>query len=89
MERPNDALRPVTITPDWSAAPLASVFIEWGHTRVLCTAIVEDDVPPFRVDRGGWLTAEYGMLPGSSPRSRSPSPPRRTSAPRPGRPPAP
>ncbi len=68
MERPNDALRPVTITPDWSAAPLASVFIEWGHTRVLCTAIVEDDVPPFRVDRGGWLTAEYGMLPGSSPR---------------------
>ena len=68
MERAPDALRPVRITPDWSSMPLASVLIECGRTRVLCTAIAEDDVPPFRVDKGGWLTAEYGMLPGSTPR---------------------
>jgi len=68
MERAFDALRPVTLTPDWSSAPLASVLIECGRTRVLCTAIAEDEVPPFRLNRGGWLTAEYGMLPGSSPR---------------------
>jgi len=68
MERADNALRQVTITPDWSAAPLASVLIECGRTRVLCTAIADDDVPPFRVAKGGWLTAEYGMLPGSSPR---------------------
>ncbi len=68
MERAADALRPIVITPDWSKAPLASVFIEWGRPRVLCTASVEEEVPPFRVGRGGWLTAEYGMLPGSTPR---------------------
>jgi len=68
MPRAPDALRPVTITPDWSSAPLASVLIEWGRTRVLCTAIADDEVPPHRVDKGGWMTAEYGMLPGSSPR---------------------
>lgn len=68
MTRAHDALRPVTITPDWSEAPLASVFIEWGRTRVLCTAIAEDEVPPHRAGKGGWLTAEYGMLPGSTPR---------------------
>jgi ribonuclease PH len=68
MDRAFDALRPITITPNWSSAPLASVLIEWGRTRVLCTASLEEDVPPFRVGRGGWLTAEYGMLPGSTPR---------------------
>jgi len=68
MERADDALRPVTITPDWSGAPLASVLIECGRTRVLCTAIADDEVPAFRLAKGGWLTAEYGMLPGSSPR---------------------
>ncbi len=68
MQRAPDALRPVTITTDWSSAPLASVLIEWGRTRVLCTALAEDEVPPFRKDKGGWLTAEYGMLPGSTPR---------------------
>lgn len=68
MERNPDTLRPLRITPNWSTAPLASVLIEWGRTRVLCTASVEDEVPPFRKDKGGWLTAEYGMLPGSSPR---------------------
>lgn len=68
MERADNALRQVTLTPDWSGAPLASVLIECGRTRVLCTAIADDEVPAFRVNRGGWLTAEYGMLPGSSPR---------------------
>jgi len=68
MERADDALRPVTITPDWSRAPLASVLIECGRTRLLCTAIADDEVPAFRLTKGGWLTAEYGMLPGSSPR---------------------
>jgi len=68
MERAPDQLRPITLTPDWSEAPLASVLIEWGRTRVLCTASLDDDVPPFRVGKGGWLTAEYGMLPGSTPR---------------------
>ncbi len=68
MERADDALRQVTITPDWSGAPLASVLIECGRTRVLCTAIADDEVPAFRLAKGGWLTAEYGMLPGSSPR---------------------
>ena len=67
MERLPDALRPVILTPDWSQAPLASVLIEWGRTRVLCSAIAEEEVPPFRAGKGGWLTAEYGMLPGSSP----------------------
>ena len=68
MERAHDQLRPITLTPDWSEAPLASVLIEWGRTRVLCTASLDDDVPPFRMGKGGWLTAEYGMLPGSTPR---------------------
>jgi len=66
--RAPDALRPVTITTDWTSAPLASVLMQAGKTRVLCTVSVEEDVPPHRVDRGGWLTAEYAMLPGSTPR---------------------
>ncbi|MCC6624732.1 MAG: ribonuclease PH [Deltaproteobacteria bacterium] len=66
--RTPDALRPVTITTDWTSAPLASVLMQAGRTRVLCTASVEDEVPKHRVDRGGWLTAEYAMLPGSTPR---------------------
>jgi ribonuclease PH len=66
--RSSDALRSVRITPDWTSAPLASVLIECGKTRVLCTASVEDEVPPHRVGKGGWMSAEYGMLPGSTPR---------------------
>lgn len=66
--RPNDALRPITITTDWTSAPLSSVLIACGRTRVLCTASVENEVPPHRVDKGGWMTAEYAMLPGSTPR---------------------
>ena len=45
----------------------ASCLIEWGHTKVICTATVEERVPPFLRDSGtGWVTAEYGMLPRSS-----------------------
>ena len=67
--RPSDSLRVVTITPDYTDAPLASVLICCGDTRVLCTTSVEERVPPFRLaSGGGWLTAEYAMLPGATPR---------------------
>jgi ribonuclease PH len=66
--RPADVLRPIIITPDFVSSPVASCLIEVGRTRVLCTASVEDKVPGFRLaSGGGWLTAEYSMLPGSSP----------------------
>ncbi len=66
--RADDALRSVSITPCFTLAPLASVLIECGHTRVMCTCSAEDRVPPFRLDSGGgWLTAEYSMLPGATP----------------------
>ena len=70
MSRPDgrrpDELRPVRITPGFLAcAP--SALIEVGATRVLCTAIVEENVPPWLRGQGrGWLTAEYGMLPAST-----------------------
>lgn len=68
-ERPSDQLRDIVITPNYTDAPLSSVLIACGDTRVLCTASIEDKVPPFRLDSGGgWLTAEYSMLPGASPR---------------------
>ena len=67
-ERAPDQLRTLRIVPDFTDAPLASVLMEAGDTRVLCTASLEESVPRFRQDSGGgWLTAEYGMLPGSSP----------------------
>ena len=57
-------LRPTTITADYLLHPEGSVFIEAGRTRVICTASVEDRVPPFLRNTGkGWVTAEYGMLP--------------------------
>ncbi len=57
-------LRPVTITPHYIIHPEGSVLIEAGRTRVVCTASVEDRVPPFLRNSGrGWVTAEYGMLP--------------------------
>ena len=64
--RADDELRPTTITPGFlSSAP--SALIEIGGTRVLCTAIVENGVPPWLRGQGrGWLTAEYGMLPAST-----------------------
>jgi ribonuclease PH len=57
-------LRPVTITPHYIIHPEGSVLIEAGRTRVVCTASVEERVPPFLRNTGrGWVTAEYGMLP--------------------------
>jgi ribonuclease PH len=57
-------LRPTTITPGFVAHAEGSVLIEVGRTRVICTASVEDRVPPFLRNSGkGWVTAEYGMLP--------------------------
>jgi ribonuclease PH len=57
-------LRPTTLTPDFLPHAEGSVLIEAGRTRVICTASVEDRVPPFLRNTGkGWVTAEYGMLP--------------------------
>ena len=62
--RAADALRPVRITRAFTMHAEGSVLIEFGHTRVLCTASVEDRVPPHKKGSGeGWVTAEYGMLP--------------------------
>jgi ribonuclease PH len=62
--RPANALRPTRLTPHYVKHPEGSVLIEAGDTRVICTASVEDRVPPFRRNSGkGWVTAEYGMLP--------------------------
>jgi ribonuclease PH len=62
--RPDDILRPVTITRGASAYAEGSCLIACGSTRVLCTASVEEGVPSWRKGRGeGWLTAEYAMLP--------------------------
>ena len=61
------ALRPVTITTDFTRSADGSVLIELGQTRVICTVTAEAAVPPFLRNSGrGWVTAEYGMLPGSS-----------------------
>ena len=69
VTRPTDSLRTITLTPDYTNAPLASVLICCGETRVLCTTSIEERVPPFRLaSGGGWLTAEYAMLPGATPR---------------------
>ena len=56
--------RPTTITPGFLAHAEGSVLIEVGRTKVICTASIEDRVPPFLRNTGkGWVTAEYGMLP--------------------------
>lgn len=59
-----DQLRPVRITRNYTVHAEGSVLIEFGGTKVLCTASVEDKVPPHKRGSGeGWVTAEYGMLP--------------------------
>ena len=68
LQRPSarsaDALRDVRITRGFTCHAEGSVLVEFGLTRVLCTASVEDKVPPFLRGQGrGWVTAEYGMLP--------------------------
>src|SRR5690242_6703685 len=60
-------LRPIKITPSYIKTADGSVLIEMGDTKVICTAKIEERVPPFLRNTGkGWITAEYGMLPGSS-----------------------
>src|SRR5256885_1762864 len=62
--RPVNELRATTLTPHYLPHAEGSVFIEAGRTKVICTASVEDRVPPFLRNSGkGWVTAEYGMLP--------------------------
>ena len=64
FERAAAQLRPVRIHRKYTRHPEGSVLIEVGQTRVLCTASVEEKVPPFLKGKGsGWVTAEYGMLP--------------------------
>jgi ribonuclease PH len=66
--RVNDQLRPVSFERDFTDMADGSVLVAFGRTRVLCTASIEDDVPRWMRDTGkGWVTAEYSMLPGSSP----------------------
>ncbi len=63
-----DDLRPLTFTRDFTEFAAGSVLVEMGRTRVLCTASVDAKVPPWMRGKGkGWVTAEYSMLPGSSP----------------------
>ncbi len=65
--RANDELRPVKITRNYTKHAEGSVLVEFGDTKVLCTASVEDRVPPWLKGKGsGWVTAEYGMLPRST-----------------------
>jgi ribonuclease PH len=63
-QRRSDELRPIRITRQFTRYAEGSVLIEFGDTRVLCTASVDESVPPFLRGSGqGWVTAEYGMLP--------------------------
>ena len=66
MKKP-DQLRPVEIVRNFTRHAAGSILIKWGETWVLCTACVEEKVPPFLRDTGrGWVTAEYAMLPSST-----------------------
>ena len=65
--RQADALRPVTLERGYTRYAEGSVLVSFGNTRVLCTASVEEKVPPHKRGSGqGWVTAEYGMLPRST-----------------------
>lgn len=68
MQRPDGrtkgAMRPVKITTDYTMYAEGSVLVEMGNTKVICTASVEEKVPPFLEGKGlGWVTAEYARLP--------------------------
>ena len=72
MARPDgrtpDQLRPISFQRDFTEMSAGSVLVSFGRTRVLCTASVDEDVPRWMKGSGkGWVTAEYSMLPGSSP----------------------
>jgi ribonuclease PH len=71
MQRPSgrrhDELRPVRLTRNYTKHAEGSVLVEFGDTKVICTASVDEKVPPFLKGKGqGWVTAEYGMLPRST-----------------------
>jgi ribonuclease PH len=66
--RQPDELRPIAFERDFTDMADGSVLVSFGRTRVLCTASIDEDVPRWMRGRGtGWVTAEYAMLPGSSP----------------------
>jgi ribonuclease PH len=66
--RAADELRPITFQRDFTAMAAGSCLVSFGSTQVLCTASIDDDVPRWMRGKGkGWVTAEYSMLPGSSP----------------------
>ena len=72
MSRPDgrrpDELRPISFIRDFTEMAAGSCLVSFGRTRVLCTASIDEDVPRWMRDSGtGWVTAEYSMLPGSSP----------------------
>ncbi len=70
--RAADALRQVRLIPDYTEMAAGSVLVECGRTRVICTASVQEGVPPFLKGKGsGWLTAEYAMLPGATPQRKA------------------
>ncbi|MEM9393858.1 MAG: ribonuclease PH [Pseudomonadota bacterium] len=65
--RATNEMRPISIETDYTKHAAGSVLISAGDTKVLCTASIEDRVPPFLRNSGlGWVTAEYGMLPGAT-----------------------
>jgi len=65
--RATDQLRPIALTRDFLVHPEGSALVEFGATKVICTASVDDKVPPFLKGQGlGWVTAEYAMLPRST-----------------------
>lgn len=68
-QRKYDEIRPMSFTPDYQLHPTGSVLVSCGKTRILCAATVTDGVPRWMREQkvaGGWITAEYRMLPGSS-----------------------
>ena len=70
--RADDQIRELTFERGFTEQPGGSVLVRWGGTVVLCTAMVEEGVPPWLASSGrGWLTAEYAMLPGSTPQRKA------------------
>ena len=70
--RATNELRPLTFERDFTVFAAGSVLVSFGRTRVLCTASIADEVPRWLKGSGrGWVTAEYSMLPGSTPERAS------------------
>lgn len=66
-QRQADQLRSIRLTRQYTCHAEGSVLVEFGNTKVICTASIEEKVPPFLKGKGeGWVTAEYGMLPRST-----------------------